>query len=459
MLTYLNLINFKSFSNILFDLRRAHGEPKRFAFVYGENGSGKSNLMSSLLFLSQSLNTLDNQNKLKDISEINNRLISSIEDEKTRRDILNQVLRSQCFKLSDLIEDYKMIGTEEPMSLKFGFRINGADGSYSIKFSECEIIQEELRYKINEREGVFFSIQKNKKILSPTIFSDSAYKKELSDNIEKYWGKHSFMSILTNEISNKNYQYVKSKLDKSIFNVIDWLSRLSVWCKECKGETARITIPFDFMRQLDHGNVKSRDDEELKNFEIALNTFFTHLYSDIKASYYVFTPENDGFSYELYFKKLIDGRLIEIPVSLESTGTQKLLAIFPMLFTSFTGASVFIDEIDSGIHDLLMQNLFEHLEDSLVGQFIATTHNTLLMESLPNENTYVISIDSYGNKSIDCVSNYTDRTQKTNNIRKKYLRGDYYGVPNIGYFDFQELVEGVLGNSHPLLQTKDGEDA
>lgn len=458
MLSYLSLINFKSFSNILFDLRGAHGEPKRFAFVYGENGSGKSNLMSSLLFLSQSIKTLDNQNQLKDISEINSKLISAIEDEKARQDILNQVLRSQCFKLSDLIEDYKMIGSEEPMSLKFGFRINGADGSYFIKFSESEIIQEELRYRINEREGVFFSIQKNKKILSPTIFSDNAYKKELSDDIEKYWGKHTFMAILGNEISNKNYKYVKSKLDKSIFNVIDWLRKLSVWCKECNGETARITIPFNFMRQLGHGNIKSRDDEELKKFEIALNTFFTHLYSDIKSSYYVFTPEKDGFSYELYFKKLIDGKLIEIPISLESTGTQKLLDIFPILFASFTGASVFIDEIDSGIHDLLMQNLFEHLEESLVGQFIATTHNTLLMENLPNENTYIISIDSNGNKSIDCVSNYNNRTQKTNSIRKKYLRGDYYGVPYTGYFDFQELVEDVLGKNHPSLQTEDGED-
>lgn len=458
MLSYLELENFKSFSSIQFDLRGAHGEPKKLVFIYGENGSGKSNLMSSLLFLSQSINTLNNQKKMKDISEINDRLLSTIEDEKTRQDILSQVLRAQSFKLSDLIDDYKMIGTEEPMALKFGFRINGADGSYYLKFSEHEIIYEELRYKINEREGVFFSIEKNKVSLSPTIFSNGSYKKELSIDIEKYWGKHTFLAILGNEISNKNYEYVKSKMDNKIFDVIDWLRHLSVWCKECKGETARISIPFNFMRQLGHGYIKNQDDEEMKKFETALNTFFTHLYADIKAAYYIFTPEKDGFSYELYFKKLIDGRLIEIPISLESTGTQKLLDIFPILFTSFTGASVFIDEIDSGIHDLLMQNLLEHLEDSLVGQFIATTHNTLLMESLPRENTYIISIDSSGNKSIDCVSDYSERTQKTNNIRKKYLRGDYCGVPYTGYFDFHELVEDVLGNSNPLLNTEDGVD-
>ena len=50
MLTYLELKNFKSFSDIKFDLRKAYGEPKKIAFIYGENGSGKSSLISSYYF-------------------------------------------------------------------------------------------------------------------------------------------------------------------------------------------------------------------------------------------------------------------------------------------------------------------------------------------------------------------------------------------------------------------------
>ena len=57
MLSYLRLRNFKSFSDITLDLRGSYGIPKKMAFIYGENGAGKSNLMRSMLFLSNTLKT------------------------------------------------------------------------------------------------------------------------------------------------------------------------------------------------------------------------------------------------------------------------------------------------------------------------------------------------------------------------------------------------------------------
>jgi AAA15 family ATPase/GTPase len=416
MLTYLELKNFKSFSDITFDLRKAYGEPKKIAFIYGENGSGKSNLMSSLLFLLQTIDTLKNQTKIV-----------------------------------DLIDNYKMLDNEQAMSLKFGFRINGFDGSYHMVFSEHKITAEELRYQINEREGVVFSLDKNQTTLSPTIFYDAPYKKELQDTIDKYWGKHSFMAILFNEHETKNDDYIEARLHKNIFDVFVWLNRLCVWSKENDGGySLRISTHFEFLLHLGKGIVKDKNNRELERCETAVNTFFTQLYSDIKSAYYVFTPEKNQYSYELYFKKFIGGKLVDVPISLESTGTQKLLEIFPVLFAGIAGASVFVDEIDSGIHDLLMKNLLERLNDSLEGQFIATTHNTLLMESLPTENTYIIRVDANGNKFIECIADYKQRTQRTNNIRSKYLRGDYEGIPYAGYFDFEELVTDVLGNIQPF---------
>lgn len=108
-----------------------------------------------------------------------------------------------------------MLGNEQNMSLKFGFRINDSDGSYSMEFSEHKIINEELRYQINEREGIIFSLAKNQMMLSATIFFDMGYKKELQNNIEKYWGKHSFMTVLCNEIETKNNDYIKASVSLS----------------------------------------------------------------------------------------------------------------------------------------------------------------------------------------------------------------------------------------------------
>ena len=45
MISYIKLKNFKSFSDVQLDLRGAHGIHKKVALIYGENGSGKSNLM------------------------------------------------------------------------------------------------------------------------------------------------------------------------------------------------------------------------------------------------------------------------------------------------------------------------------------------------------------------------------------------------------------------------------
>ncbi len=454
------LKQFKSFSHIRFDLTRAHGEPKQLAFIYGENGSGKSNLISALLFLLQSFCTMENQHKIKEIIAANRNLIDSIADEKYKESFLRQFLRQRFTTLSELIEDYKMIGSKKKtMSLEFAFRLEGTDGSYYMEFSEQGIIKEELQYQINERRGAIFTISEDKSWLSPSIFINANYHKELQESIAKYWGKHTFIALLHNEFKVKNHEYLLSSISKNIFAVMAWFDQISVWSKQSKHETAIISFSRKFMQQLEQGFVKSPDNEDLKHCEAALNLFFTQLYTDVKSVFYRLSPAEGKYSYELFFKKQIDGKLLDIPFSLESTGSKKLLEVFPLLFAGVEGASVFIDELDSGIHDLLMKDILEQLNESLQGQFIATTHNTLLLENLSPENTYIFRLDSNGNKTIDCVAAYEERTQKTNNMRTKYLRGDYEGIPYIGYLDFDDIADLIIADKQDQSDTKmDGED-
>lgn len=101
--------------------------------------------------------------------------------------------------------------------------------------------------------------------------------------------------------------------------------------------------------------------------------------------------------------------------------------------------------MENGIHDLLIYEVISSLFDAFNNienvQFIATTHSTYLMEMLPQENIYILVSDALGRKSILPIDNFDFRTQKNNNIRLKYLRGDYSGIPNVGYLDFNELVD------------------
>ena len=51
MFTKIKLKNFRSFGEIEFDLTSKSGTPKNFAVIFGENGAGKSNLISAFGFL------------------------------------------------------------------------------------------------------------------------------------------------------------------------------------------------------------------------------------------------------------------------------------------------------------------------------------------------------------------------------------------------------------------------
>ncbi len=449
MLSYITLKNFKSFSNIMFDLRGKGGIPKNLAFIYGENGAGKTNLMSAFLFLNKTIETIHSQARVKQlVAEIRSQTGEKEMDPSVKNEIVEHLMKSQLFDLADLIQKHRTLNSEGALEVEIGFYLDGAEGSYTLSFDATRVIYEKLRYRIIERTGTIFELSEGNSKMSPTVFFDNAYNRELEDNIEKYWGKHTFMSILNNETFTKNRKFIESRVHKNILDVLNWFQRFSVSCKSAPLGTGKYATPYRFLLELESGVIKSRDDRELLAFEKGLNDFFTSLYSDVKKVYYKIEPHEDEFRYALYFKKLLNGKILDIPFKIESTGTKKLLDIFPFVFSALSGTTVFIDEIDSGIHDLLMREIIglldEALDSSQKGQLIATTHSTLLMELLEKENVYILSSDVDGNKDILSVDKYEFRTQKTHSIQSRYLNGYYAGVPIAGYFDFSEMVGDVL---------------
>ncbi len=445
LISYVYLENFKSFAKILFNLQGSHKKPKSCAFIYGENGTGKSNLISSIIFLQKTLETFVNQSTLEKMLKQQPETMDVLNSDSKDDDIhkfLKKIFQQRFQTLSATIAEYKKIASSEPMVLEFGFRIQGFDGVYHLEFSNQEIILEQLRYRLQERTGYLFSMEKGDEFtlsLSPQIFHDTAYRKELAHLCEQYWGKHTFLSILQNEQQNKNEEYFNRRVHSHLLLVLSWFQHLAVWHKDGQSETAHFNTPLHLVGRLSRGTGTEKDRSELDVWENVLSMIFTQLYPDVKKAYYVYEPNEEGFFYQLYFKKLIDGQLLDVPFSLESTGTQRLLTILPLLLLCILGDVVVIDEIDSGIHDLLVTKLIENILDAAKGQLIVTTHNTLLLDELPPQNIYIFRIDSAGHKSLECVSNYIRRTQRSNSIRRKYLRGDYAGVPEIGFLDFDDI--------------------
>lgn len=67
MFTKIRLKNFYSFEDVTFDLSKGPKDFKHLAIIYGENGSGKTNLMSGLGVFIDLMRTMDVRDMIEKI--------------------------------------------------------------------------------------------------------------------------------------------------------------------------------------------------------------------------------------------------------------------------------------------------------------------------------------------------------------------------------------------------------
>lgn len=133
---------------------------------------------------------------------------------------------------------------------------------------------------------------------------------------------------------------------------------------------------------------------------------------------------------------------MDIEAESESTGTLHLLDILPYLLMGVQGRTVIIDELDTGIHDLLVNNILCNALDAIKGQLIITTHNTMLLETeIDPAYIYTFMADADASKVLMPITSYEDRAHPNLNYRSRYLKGMYGGVPISRDIDFEELWE------------------
>ena len=454
MFTYVKAKNFKSLKDIEFNLNKTKTKTNQFISIYGENGSGKTNIVELFKLLQQAT-----MSRATDIA-MNNIPKEFWKIQEEMSDQLPTEIR-QIFQLSFNLKEYRMLDEEETTEIEYGFKINNKDGFYYIKFDD-EIIEEKLYYMAGKQRAYLFQINKgdNKiiKNLNKNIFINEKYNGELIEGIDKYWGKYTFLSLLSFEIIEKNKDYIDNNISKNIIEVIDkiWLMTVHV----DKGALKIIPDGFVKVRKLNNiqkGIVKKDKLSEIKKYENVLNIFFTQAYADIKELKYEINEKEDRIHYELFFYKMIGGQIKSIPSRLESDGTRRILNQFDTIIGSLLGETVILDEIDNGIHDVLMKNIIMSIKDEITGQLIITTHNTLLLEILPKENIYILSTDYNGNKTINSIKDYGIKIQKNNNARDLYFKGVFGGIPTTNYIDFEE-IKYALEDSENNEENADGEE-
>jgi len=406
MFTYIKLKNYKSLIELEVDLTKKENTPKKLISIYGENGVGKSNFVDSFYTLKRIVSTRTINEKIRILTEKQKELQTDDFDKALYFfGQLGSIIKNGFFSNSiDIINECKTIDSKDNMIIEVGFKIKSKSGVYCIETDDTDIISEKLDFTLNKNKVNFFEITKKEKYLNESVFIDNEYKKEIFSIIEKYWGKHSLLSLIAYEIEDKKENYVKKKIFNGIFEVINFFSSLSILSRN------KMEVFKDIEEEkLFYGTLSVSEEKKLTKIENVINTFFTSLFSDI-----------------------------------ESTGTKNILKILPYLISAAKGKTVIIDEIDNGIHDLLMLKILENLSEDLKGQLIITTHNTLLLEEeFIKDSIYIFKVDENANKKLLALNKFEGRVHPNLSIRKRYLKGLYGGIPFPMDIDFNELIEGV----------------
>lgn len=435
MFTYIKLKNFMSFKDVTFDLRNGSKGAKRFISVYGENGSGKSNFVSSINLLRRSIDSFEmlvNTEKIRELAQ----------EKELPEGLMEMILGGT--NILRLTENSRMVECDEETRIEYGFQIGEHEGYYILSFAE-KFVYEKLYYFTGKQRGTLFEIKMDDGQISPTfsnkLFTNKRTEEEMRDEIEKYWGKHTFLSILNKERDEKNEQYIKNGYLPYVFDIINMLREITVHYKKTSysGSEVRAGKPNNILYSLDAGKVEIAKEAILDRSERILHDFFTQAYADIKDVFYERRYEEKEISYKLYVKKMIGGKIRTIDFGHESAGTQHILEIIRSLLGVFCGVTVVYDEIDDGIHDLLLKNILESMIDDISGQLIITTHNTYMLETIDIKSVYLITVDYQGNKEVKCLDKYP-RIQGTNNPRIMYLKGLFGGVPIVDLLDYDMIL-------------------
>ena len=370
------------------------------AIVYGANASGKSTLFMAL------------------ISLLNFSVLSGPRSQK-----------GDAIDISPFMLDVN--NQNEPIFFEILFMLNNDKDSapvryrYGIKLDRKHVIEEYL-FAVNKiKEVNLFDRAEQSIIPNKTYFpeSETFNTKIVRDNA-------SYLSVCAQnngEISGKIIKYfqkiaVTSGIDTPPFITMERINR---------GENLnRITKFLQFADIQVQGLKKQRTPVTFDIPDPDLAEFFKKKFPN---------AENDQISYahNLYNGEEKTG-VWYFTEEFESLGTRKLFnyagLILPVLDN---GGVLFIDEFDSSLHPLIVENIIRLFNDKRFNRnnahLIVSCQSVSLMTNklFRRDQIWLCEKDRYGASEIYSLMDFEDLVRKDANFNKNYLAGKYGAVPNI----------------------------
>lgn len=428
MFTNIKLKNFKSFKNVEINLQSKKGEHKPLVIIYGENGSGKTTIAQAFLALERTMGTMQVKGMLKDLLD---EKFTPPEDFPFKPDVMLKMLKSRLSVngIESIIEEYKMINSDENLSLEYEFNINGGSGCYYVEMDSFSIVKERLEYRVNKNRGCYYNIEEDDIYINEKIFESKEFYDLINSQVDMYWGKHTLLSILYFEMGDKSDNYINSNISMNLMNLMTAFENINFRIpRTSEGQSLALNEENEIIGHLVNGVIEKKNKQKLEQVERLLDQFFKSMFSDVVKAFYKKSNKKNEIRYELFLRKRIENHEYDIDFQLESNGTREIIEVLPYLISAVSGSCVIIDEYGIGIHDLLAAKLLSSVANQIKGQLILITHNTLLMDysGVNPDALYYIMNNKTFKKSVKCATEIEERLHPNYNYRKRYFTNDLY---------------------------------
>ncbi|MDI9311868.1 MAG: ATP-binding protein [Limnohabitans sp.] len=389
------------------------------AIIYGNNASGKSNLIEAMEFMKQII-----------INSFRDALLENID----RKFPLEK------FALNSNSE-------QKPSFFELSFFNNGTKYRYGFEIDYDKIVAEWL-YHTTSKEVYLFkrelqNIEINKSAFKEGLGKEDDVKgnvlflsvlatlgKETSSSILEWLKKFNIINGI-HDRDHKRYTIDKLKSDKNFFNwVLHFIKFL---------EISNLTTREEDVNEINLDTLREKEkDEEIINLLTSIHKIQSK------------QPKRDQLL--TYHRKYDENHVLVDTISFnfdkqESEGTKKLLYLLgPWYDTLKNGNVLIIDELDSRLHSHLTLRLIDFFHKSNVNQaqLICAVHDISLLnkKTFRRDQIWFVEKNQFGVSELISLADFkTDKVRNKSAFDKNYLGGQYGAIP---YFELEDTLNQLL---------------
>jgi AAA15 family ATPase/GTPase len=389
------------------------------AIVYGNNASGKSNLLEAIGFMKAIvLNSF--RDALMDNAERKFPLEKFALNTESERE-------SSYFEISFI---------QDSIKYRYGFEIDYdkivSEWLFHTTTKEVYLFKRELQHIEVNKSAFKEALGKEEDVKDNVLFISllATLGKEISSNVVEWFKKNNFVNGI-HDRGHKRYTIDKLKSDRRFFN---WVLHFVKYL-----EIANLLTEEENVSEIDFETLRDKEkDEEVINLLTSIQKIQSKQAK--RDQLITFHKKFDSSN------QLVDTVPFNFDTQ-ESEGTKKLLYLLgPWYDTLRNGRLLIIDELDSRLHSHLTLRLldFFHKYNINNAQLICAVHDVSLLnkETFRRDQIWFVEKNQFGASELVSLGDFkSDKVRNSSAFSKNYMDGKYGAIP---YFDIDEKLYDLL---------------